>query len=175
MDIKVIDAADVTTTITHGTIPVTEDTGVVPAFSNIVNLPTLEVSTVDIPKVWPGSAAAEAAPVKKAKVLLADTFTELLRNAGHANPEAWKETNFGSIHPDHVYCDEPLQRFHVNRQLRLVMGKATEVLGVDTINLRGMLMDERDVTVREWTAPVKNSIVPFFVKHSLPTDYPEAE
>lgn len=127
-----------------------QQSDLMPTFKNVVNLP-----------------AAEEVQ-QKPKVLIANVFSEMLRFAGHPAPEAWMNTEAGSINPDHQYCDQPLQRFLVNRQLRVVLGAAQASLGVCTINLRSMLLDEQDVLLSEWKAPVKNSIVPFFIKHGLP-------
>jgi len=109
-------------------------------------------------------AAAMIVEAPKARVLLADQVTNMLREKGHPDPEAWKDTPITTLHPDHATVSEPKQRFLINRQLRIILGNTT----LDTINKRTVLNDDAKLPTQSWLGIMERSIVPFFVQHNLP-------
>lgn len=93
--------------------------------------------------------------------LLADILTDFLRAQGHPNPEGWKSNPVSSVHPDHLTANEDIQRFLINRQLRILLGNTT----LDTINLRIML--DGNGEIKTWLKDMEVNIVPFMVKNEI--------
>jgi hypothetical protein len=96
--------------------------------------------------------------------LLADFFTSELVKAGHPNPTAWKE----GLHPDALKSSTPLpvQRFLINRQLRLIFGAMDPALQSDTSNERFSLVDTGEIS--SWKRIVCEIPLRCMVKHHLP-------
>ena len=90
---------------------------------------------------------------------LIDFVTNSLRSNGHPNPEAWKV----GLHEDAYTTDNfGIQRFLVNRQLRLICGSAE----ANSMNVRYCLVE--DGTYDDWTRLFNQMVMPFIIQHNLP-------
>ena len=86
-------------------------------------------------------------------------ITELLTAAGHPNPSGWQNL----LHPDaFVVTDGDIQRFLINRTLRLVIARAPE----NTMDARFCCVDNGDL--EDWLRLVQEQVIPCTVRHNLP-------
>lgn len=88
-----------------------------------------------------------------------DKLTAALQAAGHPNPEGWKNLLESDAY---ITNDDDIQRFLINRALRLVLCQAP----VSTMDERYCLVDQGPV--ERWFELVEKSVVPCMVTHNLP-------
>jgi len=91
---------------------------------------------------------------------LVHALTTLLTAAGHPRPDDWTR----GLHEDaNLTPDTSIQRFLINRNLRLILGECkTE----NTIDVRYCLVDSGDI--KEWVRLMETMIVPCLVRNNLP-------
>lgn len=86
-----------------------------------------------------------------------DLLTERLRLAGHSDPAAWE----AGLHPEacDANVDQRMQRFHVNRRLRTVIGKFAE----NTLAVRIALVDDGDT--EDWLRHLDKAVIPCILRN----------
>lgn len=90
---------------------------------------------------------------------LVDVVTQRLEAAGHARPSAWQT----SLNPNvHTEPDQGLQRFFINRCLRLVIGEVPD----NTLAVRTCLID--DGSTSDWLRYLDKAVIPCMVQYQLP-------
>lgn len=93
--------------------------------------------------------------------------TYRLSEAGHPAPDAWQ----AGLHPDALNTEvKPgVQRFHVNRRLRTVIGKFKE----NTLNVRAALIDDGETA--DWDRHLVALVIPCMVRNAPPQPAGEAQ
>ena len=91
---------------------------------------------------------------------LPDVITDLLIKAGHPRPNDWTR----GLHPDaNIVQDLNIQRFLINRQLRLLLGNCNET---NTLDARYCLIDNGEI--HRWQELVGQMVIPLLVQYNLP-------
>lgn len=95
---------------------------------------------------------------------LADVVTALLIKYNHPEPEAWRIWNTG-LHPDcNSSTDLNIQRFLINRQLRMQIG----LVDADTTIARQCLNDQSEVSIIDYVRLLEEGVIPCMVRHQIP-------
>ena len=116
---------------------------------------TPEVSAT--PPVPPVAAAQTAVPPHEN---LAYAITDILRKAGHPRPERWMQ----GLHPDTWASNDPnIQRFHINRHLRVIVA---QVESDDTMDVRFCLVDNGKIA--DWLRLFEDGVAKWFANRDLP-------
>ncbi len=103
-------------------------------------------------------SAGESAPASQEN--LAYAITEILRRAGHPRAEAWMQ----GLHPDTWSVDDAnIQRFHINRHLRVIIN---EVDSPDTMDIRFCLVDTGKIA--DWLRLFESGVAKWFANRDLP-------
>lgn len=94
-----------------------------------------------------------------------EEVSRLLNEAGHENPEAWKEY----LHADALQMSTPVEvkRFLVNRAWRTILGTVPSGAPAE----RYCLIDKGDEKV--WLQLFKESIIPAAIEFKLPRPWNE--
>jgi len=87
--------------------------------------------------------------------LLVDHVKEIFQNAGHPNPDFVRN----HIHPDALGGDHNLQRFLINRALRIELGSYQE----NTIEVRQCLIDQGKI--EDWLRLLEQGVAPCIVRN----------
>lgn len=88
------------------------------------------------------------------------TVTNLLYEHGHPRPNDWERYLDKNAY---AVKDAGAQYFFINRALRLIIGKVTNI---DTIDIRYCLVE--NCKVEDWIRIFKKGVLPFLVNHTLP-------
>lgn len=96
-------------------------------------------------------------PRKEGDICLVREITQALAEAGHPNPERWT-----AVVQAKTYGASPkLQRFLINRSLRLILGGCEE----DSTAVRYCLFDDGDHG--DYLKIFKDVVAPFMIKNNL--------
>jgi len=91
---------------------------------------------------------------------LAYAITDILRKAGHQRPEAWMQ----GLHPHTWTTTDPnLQRFHINRHWRVLIGS---VDSPESIDVRYCLVDTGKIA--DWLRLFQTGVAKWVVSQNLP-------
>jgi len=93
---------------------------------------------------------------------VADLVDEALKNAGHPNPSFWRESKYSKLNEDALKEDtnQDIQRFLVNRQLRLVIAGMPS----DTKDARFCLVEQG--TIHDWYRLLEDGVIPKIMEHA---------
>lgn len=104
------------------------------------------------------STLQEVVPTREVSNLI-DEVTSAFVEAGHPRPEAWK----GYLHPDALTTpDLSIQRFLINRALRLIVGLVTSE---NTMDVRFCLVDNGEFI--DWVRLFRIEVLPCLMRNQV--------
>jgi hypothetical protein len=90
--------------------------------------------------------------------------TALLAEKNHPNPSAWLQYLQPGVD---ALTDLDYQRFAINRAWRVIFGKLHELKGVNTMDVRYCLVDQKG-SVEDWKRLFEMGVLPCIIEHSAP-------